>query len=176
MWYDFPKREDYEMNFEISLKYGKNRIKKTVKLKYKEATISEVIELLKEEEKSVWLKKILEWQWVIEKRLVLSNKELALSLFEKLKDTMFVGVFNSKQDKKEKWTHRPFKSVVALISQKLHITPIDFIENYTVRQMNYLVEWIIYNINDETEDWRKINERNDFNEQHSDDELLDLIS
>jgi hypothetical protein len=63
-----------------------------------------------------------------------------------------------------------------MLCEKINVSPNEFQKNYSIEQMNYLVDGIIYNLNSQTEEWQEKNERIQFNKNNSDEELLELIN
>ena len=86
---------------------------------------------------------------------------------------MFSWVFGSSSDEENTV---PYNSILLKICEKINIDPMKFQEQYTVEQMLYIYEWIIYNINDKTEEWREMNDKIRFNKENKDEDLLELIS
>jgi hypothetical protein len=71
-------------------------------------------------------------------------------------------------DLKEWWVNWWFNSYIILLSEKLNLDPIKILNNYTLNQLNYFTEWIIYNINEQSEKWKQKNRMNNTKKQRED--------
>jgi hypothetical protein len=63
MWYDYPKREEFDVCININVRLKKSVFKKKLILKYNQASISDTIEFLSdigEGNASTWLLKFVE--------------------------------------------------------------------------------------------------------------------
>lgn len=174
-------REDYKLTVNVKLS-GKDY---KINLEYKQATIKEtidflnlleegksidewVIEFVKDHTKSTTMKSFESW-------LLHIDEELRNKIWGKVKDTRFAWTFGSKDGGGDEW--HPYYYVLTTLCDKYSIDPERFQNNYTIEQLSYLWEGVVYSANEQAgEEWRKANERMRFDKQHSDDELLDLIS
>jgi len=182
MRYNFPIRKEYtiDVNMNVKLKWVIKPAK--FKIKYKQATIIETQNFIEQVEKNNlqdWVLKFLEnnsnankiSMWIVK-----MNWKFFEELINKLKLTMFHWVFNEKEDKSDWSSIQPFESVLCFLCKEININPLEFVEKYTIEQMNYLLDWIIYNINEQTEEWQEKNQRRQFNKENKDEDLLALIS
>ena len=64
---------------------------------------------------------------------------------------------------KEKWTewweNTPFSSVIAFILQNTNET-LQSLKKLTWEEINFISEWIIYNMNEQTKEWKELNKKN----------------
>jgi hypothetical protein len=72
-------------------------------------------------------------------------------------DTAFRWFFNKKKSW-EDWI--PFESYLMFLSEKFNLDPDTLIKIYTPEQINYYLDWIIYNINEQTKEGQKKNKIN----------------
>lgn len=180
MWYDYPVKEEFDVTF--SIKVGGNKgVKKKLRLKYFQASIYETIQFMKHLENDTTgerLKDFLKKYWNIDKVtlwLISIDKQFMDKVFNTIKDTRFRWVFASKKQKEDD-NIRPYSSVLVFLAKEINIDPHTFQMEYTVEQMNYLMWGVVYNINDQTEEGKQINQKNEFNKKHNDSDLLKLIS
>lgn len=170
---NFPLQQKYELKINIKRKVLFFTKTKTILLKYKEANILEVIEFIQSD------KKIIEYF----SEFILNNSnatkkdlwQILLSfekIWEHLNNTFLIWINNNNNtnnsvilNNEEKWSNWWFNSYITLLSEKLNIDPIYILNKYTLRQLNYLTEWIIYNINEQTEKWKKENRMNSTKKQ-----------
>ncbi len=104
------------------------------------------------------------------------DKGLSDKIFETIKDSRFRGVFGKTETKDSEKATQPYNAVLVYLCEKLSIDPERFQNEYTIEQMNYLIEWTIYNANSQTEEGQVENERTQFNKNNADEDLLDLIN
>ena len=72
----------------------------------------------------------------------------------------------------------PYASYVVFLSEKLHIDPNNILNTYTPEQLSFYTDWIIYNINEQTKEWRnknKINQDIKNTSQSDKDKILENI-
>ena len=159
---NFPIRQSYELKINIKRKILFFNKRKIIILKYREASVMEIIDFLQSEKKTIefFSDFILKNSNSTEADLwyIILNFDI---IWEQLNNT-FLKWLNSKEnnnkdslnieDVKEKnWT---FNAYLALLSEKLNIDPINLLNKYTLNQLTYITEWIIYNINEQTEKWK----------------------
>lgn len=75
-------------------------------------------------------------------------------LFEVLQDTYFKWYFSKK---KQTWETYPFEAYIMFLSDKFNLDPDTFLKRYTPEQINFYLEGIIYNLNQQTKDGQKKN-------------------
>ena len=169
---NFPLRKNYILQIKIKKKVLFISMNKTILLKFQEANIKEIIEFLQSDKNIInyFSDFILSNSNATKKDLqqILLNFDI---IWEQLNNTYFRwlnqkwNVLNIKQENnnenenenKNNWW---FSSYVALISEKMNIDPISLLEKYTLNQLNYLTEWIIYNANEQTDKWKEQNRMN----------------
>ena len=178
MWYDYPQREDFNLIVDIEVAWSVNN---KLKLKYKQATIFETMDFLKtlEEWKTVeWTLDFIKNHWGTKIALwfIKIDNNLFNKVFETIKNSLFRWVFGKAEAKNDWGGTQPYSAILVFVCEKLNISPHEFQNEYTIEQMNYLLDWIIYNINEWTEEWQEKNQRNNFNKENKDEDLLDLIS
>jgi len=66
--------------------------------------------------------------------------------------------FNRKEEV-DKGESYPVWAYIAFICNELAIEPLHLVKNYTFEQLNYLTEWIVWNKNEQTEEWQKRNKK-----------------
>lgn len=101
-------------------------------------------------------------------------------LMKVLLDTAFKGFFSDKKEQKD-WM--PFEAYIMFLSEKFSLNPDDLLKKYTPEQINYYTEWIIYNLNEQTEEWQKRNRinremkeyKNSIDEEKEKEELKELL-
>lgn len=52
-----------------------------------------------------------------------------------------------------------FSSIFQLVCEKYNLTPNELLDNYTWEQLEWMLDWIIFNLNEQTKEWQKINDR-----------------
>jgi len=188
MRYNYPKKEEFELKFNLNIAKKEKWSKITITLSYEQATIQETMDFLRDIEKwwqSEWMTNFLKkysniWKNPLAMWLLKLDKDIAQKMFDNILDTRFRWVFDKNQKKKEKKkeddVERPYSSVLLTICEKINIDPETFQNRYTIEQMNYFIDWIVFNANETTEEGRELNRKRVFNDKYSDDELLDLIS
>lgn len=181
MWYDYPIRKDFDVSINVKVKLDKSVFNKKLNLKFKQASILDTINFITdiwEGDASKWLLKFISEQWDADKTtlwLIKADSKLRNKIFETIKSTRFRGVFGATKTKEDE-EPQPYSSILVMLCEKINVDPNTFQENYTIEQMNYFVDWIIYNINSQTEEWQEKNERIQFNKNNSNEELLELIN
>lgn len=98
-------------------------------------------------------------------------------------DTAFKGFFSDKKDKKEAKDWMPFEAYIMFLAEKFSLNPDDLVKKYTPEQINYYTEWIIYNLNEQTEEGQKRNKinkemkeyKNSIDEDKEKEELKELL-
>lgn len=73
-------------------------------------------------------------------------------IFKQLQETYFKWVFKiaDKQEAKE-WV---FESYIMILSDKFHTDPISILVDYTFEQLYYFTDGIIWNANEQTDEWK----------------------
>ena len=77
-------------------------------------------------------------------------------IYDTIKDSFFEWCFSKVEDKKE--DSSPFSGYIAVLSEKLQIDPITLIKTYTPKQLEYLTEWLVWNAQEATDEWKKKNQ------------------
>ncbi len=79
-------------------------------------------------------------------------------LIEKIKNTFFEWCF---EQKKDNWDNsevlNPLSSYITVLSEKLQQDPLYILNNYTIPQLDFLTEWLVWNSNEMTDEWKKKN-------------------
>ena len=139
-------------DFELPIKIKEKHI-----LKYKQASMYECIEFSYEINQE-WFNinerilKFLNKNWVKIKKTELVFIDLQ-KLIDVIFDTRYRGFFW--KDKKE--SNYPLEAYFQFLGQKLSLDPLSVIKKYTPEQIKYLVDWIIYNINEQSKEWQRKN-------------------
>jgi len=181
MWYNYPIRKEYEISFTVNAVFKWKEVEKKFTLFYKQATILDTLEFLKVLEDDSVTQRLLEFvekQWELDKFtlwLIKIDSKLLQTIFNTVKDTMFSWVFWTGGEKSSE-KQQPYSSALVFLCEKICVWPDEFQKKYTIEQMMFLMEWVIYNINAQTEEWQVENERIEFNKENSDEDLLELIS
>jgi len=169
----FPIRKKYELKINIKRKILFFNKSKVILLKYKEASIIEIIDFLKSEKQIIeyFSDFILSNSNATEKDLweILKNFDI---IWKQLNNTFLKWLDNTKKEKiwwtsikQDNWW---FNAYIVLLSEKLNIDPMKILTKYTLNQLNYFTEWIIYNINEQTEQWKAKNRMNNIKKQRED--------
>ena len=81
------------------------------------------------------------------------------NIFKTLKDTYFKGAFADNDAGDSLWSDivGTISPYLCMLSDKLSIHPDKMIDEYTPEMLEYYTEGVIYNINEQTEEWRKKN-------------------
>jgi len=145
-------RKDFELNLKVWSGF--------ITLKYQQATMRETIDFLIESQKD-WFK-YLEWLYNFISSKTNISREIfdqmlwdANKIFEAIKSTYFRWVFTA--DGKKSDSETPFSSYLVLLAKELSLDPLSIIDRYTFEQIAYLTEWIVWNYNEQTPEWRKRN-------------------
>lgn len=74
------------------------------------------------------------------------------------------------------WESVPYESYIAFIVKELWIW-VNELLNYTPELINFLTEWITYNINSQTKEWQKRNKMNKIKKQKnwSDEDFIERV-
>ena len=153
-----------EKTYEISLVINKRFLfipyTRKILLKFWEAKFIDVIEFL---EKIKW-----DWTNIIirllkfikehtEKKLTKQDINWIMmyadKVIPKIKETFFEWCFWWEKW----WEESPMSSYIAILSEKLNIHPLELMNKYTMRQLEFLTEWLVWNVNCQTKDWERKN-------------------
>ncbi|HPO06089.1 MAG TPA: hypothetical protein PLQ36_03190 [Candidatus Gracilibacteria bacterium] len=133
------------------------------KIEYKQFTLLECLEFSHGLENNNYT--IEEWVTkFIETNSTLNPKEIQTLILEGdflriLLETAFKGYFSGR---KSIGQGMPFEAFIAFLSEKLNTDPNSLIANYTLEQLIYYADGIIFNLNEQTKDGQR---RNKINQQ-----------
>lgn len=152
-------RKKFEININIKRWY----YKKTISVKYEQASMYEINEFLYDSWK--------EWFQLVNRIIdfVEENSDKAINkfdrkiiaikfseIFETLKNTYFKWAFNEWWNGEEQ-VDDLLASYIVFLSWELKQDPLYLMKNYTIEQLKFFTDWIIWNINERTEEWKKKN-------------------
>lgn len=157
-------RKKFAININIKRRY----YKKTITLEYEQATMYEVLEFLQESEKkgfsiSWWVVDFVENFW--DKKLNIIDKRVISVIYEKIYDsireTYFEGAFWLLETVWE-WNQEvsedtSLSSYVVFLSKELKVDPIYILKNYTLSQLKFFTNGIVWNMNEATPEGKKKN-------------------
>lgn len=183
--YDFPFRWDFSLNINVTIeiKWVNTEIKK--KIEYQQATIRETIEEMKDIEKKWITEFIMEFlkrcEFNENELMILSMKpDVIENIMQTFLLTRYRWVFDEESLKHPKqwlkdtsWV--PYAAILAMVAEKLHVDPITFQENYTMEQMAYLMGWIEYRINAQSEEWQQRNKQKYGKDEQYDNMLISKL-
>ena len=154
-------------DFELEINLKKKHI-----LSYKQATLYECIEFsykIKQDDFD-----ILKWveQFILDNSFIQRN-ELILIDMQKIIDVLMSTMFREYFWKGNSTSSYPFEAYIMSISEKFSIDPVSVMKQYTPEQIKYLVDWIIYNNNEQSKEWKKRNKINSSMRQIKDDNTVD---
>lgn len=153
-----------EKKYEISLVINKRFLfipyTKKILLKFWEAKFIDTVEFM-ETIKGEWTNII---KWLIKFIKEHTNKNINKSdinyimmyadkIIPKIKETFFNWCFWWEWW----WEESPMSSYITILSEKLNIHPLELINKYTIKQLEYLTEWLVWNANCQTKEWEKKN-------------------
>jgi len=83
------------------------------------------------------------------------------NIFDTIIKTYHKWVFDKKEEKKPsgKWRKSIFSANLVYLSEKLNIHPKQLLQEYTIEQMNYMSEWLIFNANEGSKEGQKENDK-----------------
>jgi hypothetical protein len=135
---------------------------------YKQFTIEETLDFFYgQENKVMWLFNFLNKNWAKKKyfwRYKLTQKEFMSIEFELLYKTVVGSLmkwfydFETKSNTASDWDEYPIWAYIALILKE---TPMEFptLLKLTFQQLKVLSDWIIWNLNMQSEEWQKRNKK-----------------
>lgn len=50
-----------------------------------------------------------------------------------------------------------FESYLTFLSKEINLDPLSILKNYTPEQLEIITEWVVFNLNEKTKEWRQIN-------------------
>lgn len=184
---DYLMRENYdlELTFEKKILFWTYTYNKN--FKFNQASAYDTLEFLKEQEKEsfnmiVWVINFLSEQTPLkkkEKNIIIQN---IVTIIDNIKSTYFKWAFNrTEEDKKnidQYWL--PMNAYIMILSEKMNIDPLILLKRYTFEQLTYFTEWIIYNMNEQSEDWQKRNRQKQIqkkylNKDNKDNQMIDKL-
>lgn len=130
-------------------------------LKLKQASLKECIEFQFELQQEwfkleLWIYEFLNSHWIVlklEDLLKIDLNKFTQTLF----DTRFKWFFGKRKVSNDSM---PLEAYIMLLSEKFNRDPDYIIEKYTPEQLTYYTDWIIYNANEQTPEWRRKNKIN----------------
>lgn len=125
--------------------------------KYKQFSLYECIEfsyLLKQEGF-----KLEDWLYeYLKDKIELKKTDLLKIDLNKFMDILFDTAFRwFFAKKKSSWDTMPYEAYIMFLSEKFNLDPDEVLKKYTPEQINFYIEWIIYNLNEQTKEWQKKN-------------------
>jgi hypothetical protein len=166
--YDRPDRDSFIVSIKLNRRYF--RQKKKITMRYEQATAEDTIQFMNRDRE--W--KVIDWMISFLKKhsnYSKSDYNTIVWNFDNILDlilrTYHKWVFNKEEKVKTNsntwiWKKpRPstFWANITYLSEKLNIHPKQLLQEYTMEQMNWLSEWLIFNSNEASKDGQKINDR-----------------
>lgn len=152
--------KSYEANLVINKRFLFIPYKKKLLLKFWEAKFIETIEFLESIKWDwtnivVWLLRFIENHTI--KKLTKNDRQYIMMYADKIlpqiKETFFEWCFSWKENKEES----PMSSYITILSEKLNIHPLELMNKYTMRQLEFLTEWLVWNANAWSKEWERKN-------------------
>lgn len=155
-------RKKFEMNIDIKRRYRTTNIK----VEYEQATMYDVMEFIFESSKD-WFNVV---KWIVEfveantKKKLKKRDRIMIAIknneiFQSIQDTYFEWAFSESKN----WnttiseSNDLVSSYISFLSSELKQDPLYLMKNYTIEQLRFFTDWVIWNLNEKTEEWRKKN-------------------
>jgi len=134
---------------------------------YEQFSVKECLEFDNEwEQKIVWLYNFLNKNWKkykwfgITRKYRISVKELIACdievLYKQILDSALKDFYNFDNKKTDSEPY-PVSAYIGMLSKELSISPLDILDNFTAEQLKEFSEWVVWNLNSQTEEWAKKN-------------------
>ena len=106
-----------------------------------------------------WFKQFMIEHWIEAEEIDELSIDEVNKMFKVYTDTALRGYYSNKQIKQStgKVSYVPDTSFIVFISKELSIDPLTLIKEYTAEWLDALVEWIMWNLNEQTKEWRERN-------------------
>lgn len=152
--------KSYEINLLIQKRFLFIPYTKKILLKFWEARFIETIEFIETIKWDwtnivVWLLRFVNNHSI--KKPTKKDKQYIMmyadKILPKIKDTFFEWCFSWKESKEES----PMSSYITILSEKLNIDPLELMNKYTMRQIEFLTEWLVWNANAWSKEWERKN-------------------
>lgn len=132
--------------------------------KYKQYTIEETLEFeYSEQDKEKWLFEFLNNHAETEDDKLskkIFNQLPFKQLYKRVVWWLCKGFYDfDRKGEVDNGDSYPVGAYVTFICNELSIEPLNLIQDYTFEQLNYLTEWIVWNKNEQTEEWHKRNKK-----------------
>jgi len=85
----------------------------------------------------------------------INNSDINI-VMEEILNTRFKWFFSKKDNKNEK-NSIPYNAYIVFLCKELNTSPSDILNNYTTEAIAFLTDWVIYNLNEQTEEGRRKN-------------------
>ena len=139
------------------------RQKKKITMRYEQASAEETIHFMNQNSNEKVIERVIKF---VKKhsdyknsyyRYIIGNFD---GIFDTIIKTYHKWVFD-KQEKKpsKKWRKSIFSANLVYLSEKLNIHPKKLLQEYTMEQMNYLSEWLIFNANEWSKEGQRENDK-----------------
>lgn len=146
-------------------------------VKYKQLTYYECLELHYMIQKDFDL---YEWCYsFLKDKISITKKDIlkldVKKLFEIYLDTACRWFYDKKT--KWNWESMPFEAFIVFIAKELWVDVLDMINKYTPEAFNFLMAWIVYNLNNQTKEGQKKNKLNMIKKWNtmSDEEVIQKV-
>lgn len=151
--------EDFNLDIHFSWK--------VYNFKYKQATIYETVEFMKNKDLMEWLYNFLKKHSTKDsftKVIFIQSNKWYKDYIKKIEETFFRGAFekisvdDKEKEKKDNTNeHDKFWSYLMDLSKWLWVEPLKLMKKYTFQQANYLYFRAVYNSNRWTKEWDELN-------------------
>lgn len=151
-------------SFDVNIYIKKWYYKKRVNVKFEQASMYEINEFIFE----TWQDWFQLANWIVDfvenhtkqKLYYFDRKSIAIKfkdIFEILQDTYFGWAFEKWNSKETEDDDDLLASYIVFLSSELKQDPLYLMKNYTIQQLKFFTDWIVRNINDKSEKWKKEN-------------------
>lgn len=174
-------RKKFEININIKRWY----YKKTISVKYEQASMYEINEFLYDSWKEGFqlVNRIIDFVEENGDKAInkFDRKIIAIKfseIFETLKNTYFKWAFNEWWNGEEQ-VDDLLASYIVFLSWELKQDPLYLMKNYTIEQLKFFTDWIVRNNNERTDEWKRKNRLKKIwakNEKISKDSVQSLLS
>lgn len=126
--------------------------------------------LIRSEDFSIvdWFTEFLKWYWFTDKQINNLTVNDMNTFFKTYIDTAVRGFYGKTKENDWKKDYSPNSSYIVFLSQQLHLDPIRLAKEYTPEAINYLLEWVTRNLNEQTKEGRERNKYKSINKQLND--------
>ena len=148
----------YDLNIVVPKKFLRFKRKKTIKIHYWQAKPIDMAQFMRlgtPDEIIVWLVKFVESHSTNMKK---SDYNAIIAQFEWIYAALQTTFWKrSVKNNGGEGNGSPYSRFVAFLAKELCETPHNIVYNYTLEELDYLTEWVVRNLNEQSEEWRQKN-------------------